>query len=228
MRDEVRAALREDDGLRLGAEQIARRLHCSASTLRRRLKTEQTSFTRERRAARAEAALEILKSGYPVEQAARRVGLSPDHMRHVLVEAYGFSPSRVKQMVAIALRLRDEPESRAQLEQARRDDELLGKLIGDLGATHPLYPWAKELIVLGYHPERESASYQEELKEKERQAYIRRRQRLDAAVVSGMAVEDLEELDVKGLLMEKEYRQGQMHWRANQRRRNRVAGGASR
>jgi AraC-like DNA-binding protein len=228
IRAEVQKALRQTGGLRLSAGQIAKRLYCSESTLRRHLRAEGTSFVKERKAARAEAAFELLKRRYPVEQAARRVGLSPDHLRLVMEEVYRFSPAAIKQMVVIAERLKQEPESRRQLELARRDDELLQGLLGHLDASHPLYEWAKDLVLLGHHPERESAKYREQLKQKERLAYIRQTQRQDAEAVTALSVEDLYEVDVESLLSEREHRQEHMRWRANQLRRYRRANGATR
>jgi AraC-like DNA-binding protein len=228
IRSEVQKALREENGLRISAGGLASRLYLSESALRRHLRAEGTSFVKERRVARAEAALELLKRGCPVERAARRVCLSPDHLRLVMEAVYGFSPGAIKRLAAIADRLRREPESRRQLALARREDESLQELVGDLDASHPLYGWARELVLLGHHPERESAEYEAQLKERERLAYIRRTHRRDAAAVMAMSIEDLDDVNVSALMAEKEHRQEQMRWRANQLRRERRASGAAR
>jgi hypothetical protein len=143
-------------------------------------------------------------------------------------EVYRCSPAAIKRIVATAERLRQEPQNRRQLEHARHDDELLQELLEDFDASHPLYGWAKDLVLLGHHPERESAEYREQLKQKERLAYIRRSHREDAEMVLAIAVEDLDEVDVEGLLDQREHRREQMRWRANQRHRRRRTSGAAR
>lgn len=216
---QVREMLREENALRLSASEFAKRLFCSESTLRRRLRAQGTSFVKERNAVRSHVALELLERGYSVGQAGRRVGLTPDHFRTIFKRAYGFSPQEVGRMVAIATRLQIEPRSRSDLKRAERDDRLLQDLLTGIDVSHPLNEWAKGLVLVGHHPERQTPAFVEELRKKEHAAYLRRRDQEDAEAVMAIPVDDLGDIDVALLLAQKEHRHEQMRWRANQRRR---------
>jgi AraC-like DNA-binding protein len=220
---EVQRQLSEEGGLRLSAAQMAKRLYCSERTLYRKLSAAGTSLVSERNAARVAAALAHLKNGYSVEQAARRVGLSADYLRVVMQEALGITPEKVKQIVRVSARLEKEPESRSELARTKLDDQLLQELIGDIGPTHPLYRWAKEIVLLGHKPERDSAAYKKKLREKELAAFRRRQDEVDATAVAALELEVLGDLDVDSLLSQREHREEHMRWRANQRRRREPA-----
>lgn len=224
---QVREALREENGPTLSAPGLAKRLFCSESTLHRKLRKDGTSFSKERNLARARVALVLLRRGYPVEQAGRRVGVTPDHLRVVMQDIYGISPERIKLAEAVARRLLVEPKNRQELIRAKRDDRLLQELLEDIGPAHPLNGWARGLVLSGHHPERDTVAYQEELREKERAAYARKRDQEEAEVVMAMSIDELDQIDVGGLLAERDHRADHMRWRANQLRRTRSAGGAS-
>jgi AraC-like DNA-binding protein len=216
---QVQKGLREENALRLSASDFAKRFFCSETTLRRKLRKHGTSFTAERNTVRVQVAFELLLRGYSVEQAGRRIGLTPDHFRVVFKRAYGFPPERIKLAATVAERLRGEPMSRTEPRQAERDDRLLQKLLVDIDASHPLNEWAKRLILVGHHPERQTAGYEEALREKERAAYRRQQDIEDAIAVAAIPIDDLDRIDVTLLLDQKEHRHEQMRWRANQRRR---------
>jgi AraC-like DNA-binding protein len=224
---EVREVLEEVDGTRLSAPRLGRRLHCSESTLQRRLREQGTSLVAERNKIRASRAFALLGEPYPVSQAARRVGVSTDHLRAIILSVYRWTPAKIKRAAELAAALETEPCTRSKLAAAQRRDQMLQRHLAEIGADHPLASWAKGLVLRGYHPERESAAFAKELRERERAAYLEKRERSEAEVVMSLSVEELDEIDVEHLLVQREYETERVHWRANQLRHQR-AGTASR
>jgi len=217
---DVRAILREDsNGLRMSARRLAQRLYSSETTLRRKLRAAGTSLTHERSLARAEIALPLLQRGKSVKRVADRVGISPDHLRVTLESIYGLHPSTVQHVGRLVRTLEGEPRSLRALERAQEKDRLLQDLLADIGPDHPLASWARNLILVGYHPERESAKYRERLRVQEREAYLRARDQRDAEVVMAMADEELPDVDVSALLTQKQESIAHMRMTANRRRR---------
>jgi AraC-like DNA-binding protein len=202
---------------------LARRLHCSESTLHRRLREQGISLVAERNKIRARRAFALLGEGYPVSQAARRVGVSTDHLRAIMLRAYRWTPAKIKRALELAAALESEPRARSDLAAAKRRDQLLQEHLAEIGADHPLGPWAKKLVLCGYHPEREKAAFAKELRERERAAYLEKRERMEAEVVMQLPVEELDEIDVEHLLVQREHEAEGMRWRANQLRRQRTS-----
>lgn len=203
----------------MSAGQLARRLFCSESTLRRRLRKHGTTFVRERNVIRAQDAFEFLAQGHSAEATARRVGVTRDYLRVIMLQGYGYAPRKLGRIVELARRLMDEPQTLRAVEAAKRDDLALQELLGEIGPNHPLSGWAKGLVTLGYHPERDTPEYLEELRNRERAAYIRRQHREDAQAVMGLSIDDLHEVDVPYLLEVKRSSKQHMHMTANKRRR---------
>lgn len=219
---EIRRTLQSPDGTRLSAPRLGRRLHCSESTLRRRLRELGTTLVAERNRIRASQAFAPLGAGYPVSQAAMRVGVSTDHLRAIMLHAYGWTPAKIKRAVELAAALEAEPRTRSESAAVKRRDHLLQEHLAEIGADHPLAAWAKRLVLRGYHPERENAAFAKELRERERAIYLERQERRDAEVVMSLSVEELKEIDVEHLLVQREHEAENMRWRANQLRRQRA------
>lgn len=219
---QVRAALREGrDGPKLTAKVLARKLFCSESTLRRQLRRSGTSFIYERTLARAEVSLDLLSAGYPVGYVARCVGVTPDHLRLIVRSRYGWSPSQIKRVAILARGLADEPTNLRDYRKAKADDRLLQELVAELDSNHPLSGWARQLVLAGHHPERDTPQYQDQLRENERLAYLRRREEIEANAMASLSIEDLAEIDVPKLLREKRNAEMHMRYVANRKRRNR-------
>jgi AraC-like DNA-binding protein len=81
-------------GRPLTIESIAADLNCSRSTLQRCLYAAKTTYTTQLRIVRAAVAVKALVGGDSAQSAARSVGLSPDHLRHLLLnECGGIGPA---------------------------------------------------------------------------------------------------------------------------------------
>ncbi|MDX6602624.1 MAG: hypothetical protein QOF13_1826 [Solirubrobacterales bacterium] len=176
----------------------------------------------ERNKIRARQAFALLGVGYSVSQAAMRVGVSTDHLRAIMLRAYSWTPAKIKRAVELAAALEVEPRTRSELAAIERRDHLLQEHLAEIGADHPLTAWAKGLVLRGYHPERENAAFARELRERERAAYLEKQGRRDAEVVMSLSVEELNEIDVEHLLIQREHETENMRWRANQLRRQRA------
>lgn len=220
---EIRSALQGVGGTRLSAPGLGRRLHCSESTLHRRLRERGTSLVVERNKIRASQAFALLGVGYSVSQVAMRVGVSADHLRAIMLRTFGWTPAKIKRAAELAAALEVEPRTRSALAAIERRDCLLQEHLAEIGADHPLAAWAKELVLRGYHPERENAAFARELRERERAAYLEKQERRDAEVVMSMSIQELfKEIDVEHLLVQREHQAENMRWRANQLRRQRA------
>lgn len=223
MLSQIHGVLRNGrDGPKLSERQVAERLFCSESTLRRRLRQNGTTFSRERNAVRAQVAFDLLQRQNPAYHVARRVGVTADHLGVIMRQAYGLSPRRISLIARVADRLREEPSSLREFEAAQRDDVLLQELLADIDACHPLGAWAKGLVTLGFHPERETVEYRNELRKRERAAFEEKRHRVEAEVVMTFSFEELSEIDFGALLEEKHHSRAHM-LHAVRKRRERVA-----
>lgn len=222
--DEIRNQLRAAEGNFISARRLAQVLHCSESTLHRRLRARRTNLPALRNEIRAQAAFELLSGGASVSEAARKVRVSPDQLRSIVVDVYKWKPGKIKRAVELAGALTVEPTSRRNLALLKRRDEELVALLSELGAGHPLASWAKSIVTAGDHPEREYADYQKVLRAREKRAYRERRDRNDAHVVMQMPIAKLDEIDVEQLLAEKAHAEEMMRWRSSQRKRQRESG----
>jgi hypothetical protein len=145
--------------------------------------------------------------------------VTPDHLRVILKGAYGYTPRTISLIARVARRLEEEPSTRRDLEAAQRDDLLLQELLSDIGAGHPLNDWAKRLVLLGHHPERETAEYLSELRKRERADFEQKRQRAEAAVVMmALPLDELAEIDFAALLEDKHHARVHMLYTVRKRR----------
>jgi hypothetical protein len=171
----------------------------------------------------AQAAFDLLQHGYTVEQVARRIGVTPDRLRLVIVQVYKWTPSKIRRAVRLASRTADEPHSFAELLADERADAALQQLLGDIDAGHPLNHWAKRLVMSGYHPERMTVAYRERLYKLEDMDYLSSHMSVDVRAVMQMSINDLREIDWPALLDARQKKEARVRQKANQRRRARSA-----
>lgn len=93
----IGAALRADPADDRTLDGWARRLHTSTTSIRRAFVTELgTTYTTWRSAVRLEAAVVLLRRGYPVANAARAVGLTHNGLLAAFHRGYGCRPSAMR------------------------------------------------------------------------------------------------------------------------------------
>lgn len=210
---------------RMSVEAFSARLYCSPSTLHRRLRRRGTTFAAERSAVRVARAFELLNDGHALSISAARVGVRPDYLCVMMRRWYGLTPRRIQQIVRLAQELRRQPQTRKELAQFGRNDARLQVLLDPIGASHPLAGWAKELVVLGDHPEYGEPEFLTGLREVEGRLRLRRQHQADAERVAGLSEEECAmPVDVEYLLLKVEHAQQHMRWRSRQLRTARQSG----
>jgi AraC-like DNA-binding protein len=218
---QIRQALEEAVvGRRASVDSVARALHCSASTIHRRLNRRGTSFAAERAAIQAGLAFDLITRGCRISTVAGRVGVSSDHLCVIVRKAYGLTPRQLQRITRLARRLGEEPRTRQELAQFERDDALMQSLLAPIDADHPLAGWAKGLVLLGDRPEYYDVEFMRRLKEQEARRRVTAQQIADFQVVAGLSEEECratpEEMDL--LHEEAAHRAETMRWRSRQLR----------
>jgi AraC-like DNA-binding protein len=230
---EIRQAVRHGVAQgRMSVDAIARRLHCSTSTLHRRLRRHNTTFSEQRTEARLELAFHLLTSGYGAAFAASKVGVTRDYLGVMMRRSYGLSPREIQWAVRLAEGLRQQPRTRQELASFRRNDEQLATLLDQVDARHPLAAWAKELVVLGHRPEYDEREFMRELREEEARRRLEAQHEADAAAVASLDETECRTTapDFGYLRAEAEHNRERLRWRRRQLRKARsgVAAPASR
>src|SRR5689334_1104701 len=101
--DAIRDALAEGVAeRRMPVDAIATRLHCSPSTIHRRLRRCGTTFAAVRGSIQVRRAFERLTTGDRVSLAAASVGVSTDHLGVMMRRSYGLTPRRIKEIAVLA------------------------------------------------------------------------------------------------------------------------------
>jgi AraC-like DNA-binding protein len=83
-------------GRPLTVESVAADLHCSRSTQQRQLFVAGTTYSVQLRKVRALVAVKAIMGGANATAAARQVGLSPDHLRKLLLDECGIGPAGLR------------------------------------------------------------------------------------------------------------------------------------
>jgi AraC-like DNA-binding protein len=147
---------------------VAADLHCSPSTVQRRLAQLGTTYTAELNLMQSVVAVKLILRGDSASQAARAVGLTPDHLRHVLRVHAGLAPAALVRCRDIDSRLRhwtQHPASagtrlyRRRLADWIRYRRELRLHLEDLPARTFLSPWASDLLARSRRPDFRSARY---------------------------------------------------------------------
>jgi AraC-like DNA-binding protein len=218
----ITQALREglEERRSLSVEAIAHRLSCSPSTVHRRLRRRGTTFVAQRRAVQLHLALGLITSGYAPSVAARRVGVSSDHLGVMMRKTYGLGPRQLGEIARLADDLRQSPRTRQELVAYGRKDVRLQRLLEPIGPGHPLLDWARELVVLGNHPEFYEHEFLQKLREEESRQRVRAQHRFDAEMVAGLCEEERLTAADDGELLAFSAEQARlnMQWRSRQLR----------
>jgi AraC-like DNA-binding protein len=159
---------------------IARALYCSESTLHRTFRRHGTTFAAERNQIRVASALALLQDGLAPNRVARRVGVTPDYLRLLVVATVGMTPVQIAHVAALGVRLNRPPASFEELEHRPMADAELQRLVGDIPAGHPLATGGKKMVVDAFHPEFETVEFWESLRARYRAHRAELRDRLDA------------------------------------------------
>lgn len=166
IRTAIREALRgcavRPDAHPLTIVAIASDLSFSRSSVQRTLADASTSFTAELRAARAQAAVRAIYAGATVADAAARVGVTPDHLRNVLLQEYGIAPGALRHCLRIARKLnqwRKTPERSGsalywrRLRDWRSFDVQLHRHLDPIPPTSALRSWADGVLAAAARPD---------------------------------------------------------------------------
>jgi AraC-like DNA-binding protein len=161
--DEIEDAIREAFTYgRTSIDDVAQILTVSRSTVERALaesgrSKEPTDFTSLRRKVRLKIGLPLLTNGESVRSVAEKVCLSPDHLTVIVREETGLTPRQIIRAACLRKRIEDWKREgplrqgttlyRMRLRAWDRIDAELTNLLGDLGPSHPLARWAKQLLV---------------------------------------------------------------------------------
>ena len=161
--EEIENAIREAFTYgRTSIEDVAQILTVSRSTVERALAEstpfeEPTDFTSLRRKVRLKIGLPLLTNGESVRSVAEKVCLSPDYLTVIVREETGLTPRQIIRAACLRERIenwkREGPLNqgttlyRMRLRTWDRIDIELTNLLGDLGPSHPLTSWAKQLLV---------------------------------------------------------------------------------
>jgi AraC-like DNA-binding protein len=150
----------------------------SRATLQRVLAAERTSFKIVRRRVQLDIALERLTAGDAASAVVREIGVTPDHLCVLVREATGLTPRdiiRARHLADIVTRWKRHGPPvawsrryREHRRQWRRVDEELQRLLADLGPSHPLADWAKQLLVAADRPDFRTQPYRDLLREERR------------------------------------------------------------
>lgn len=158
---------------------VARALSCSESTLHRTLRRHGTTFAVERNRIRTEVAIESLKAGTPVASVARRVEVTPDYLRRLIVAEVGMTPVQIARAATLAHDLAKPPRTFSDLSRRREEERRLDDLVGDLPAQHALAGWAKDLLQRTFLPEVETDAFFAELRRQHQRDRAARRDEND-------------------------------------------------
>jgi len=173
----------------------------------------------------------MLKEGAPVRRAADGAGLTPDHLRIVVREAFWMTPCEIREIAWLARNLRREPSTHDELAAFRRTDHALQERLAPIGADHPMVSWARAIVLLGDRPEYDTPEFAAKLRASEAAGRRRRRDAADAARVQRLPPDarELTRDDVLALLAHKQDVARRMRernvtrLRARQRRAERTA-----
>jgi AraC-like DNA-binding protein len=188
---EVQAQVREllDSDMPVPIEAVAGGLFLSKSTLQRRLAELETSFTMIRSQVQVDVAGEWLISGASCASAARRAGLSRDHLCRLVSAQTGLQPrqiARACQLARRAERWRRSAPSRAgtrmyaeRAEKWKRLERELTQLLAPIpDAGDPLSGWARKLRRSARRPDYRRGAFRARARaERKREQAIRRAQR---------------------------------------------------
>jgi AraC-like DNA-binding protein len=162
IRDALRDCAVRPDAHPLTIVAIANDLSFSRSSVQRNLAEASTTFTAELRAARARAAVRAIYAGATVAEAAARVGLTPDHLRVVLLQEYGIAPGALRHCLRIARKLnswRRTPERSGsslywrRLRDWRSFDVQLHRYFDPIPTTSALRSWADGVLAAAARPD---------------------------------------------------------------------------
>jgi AraC-like DNA-binding protein len=178
---DIQGAIKTSLGKHRGASAylVARSLFCSESTLHRTLRRYGTTFAIERNRIRVVMAIELLTAGRSVASVARRVDVSPDYLRRLIVAEVGMTPVQITQAATLAQQLAELPRTYGELSERPNAERRLDDLVGDLPAGHPLAAWAKNLMRRTYLPEIETTEFFAELRLRHQEARAARRDASD-------------------------------------------------
>jgi AraC-like DNA-binding protein len=171
-------------GRPLTIESVAADLHCSRSTLQRQLCLAGTTYSVQLRKLRALVAVKAIMSGANAAAAARVVGLSPDHLRKLLLDECGIGPAGLRRCREIRRTFdvwtQHPAESGTRLyrkrlhawSQLRRE---LDRHLAPIAATSPLRGWADQQLAASNRPDFRSGPF------RQRARAARARERAEAA-----------------------------------------------
>ena len=178
--EEVEDAIREAFSYgRTSIEDIAQILTVSRSTVERALtgtvgSRQSTDFTSLRRKVRLKIGLPLLTHGESVGSVAEKVCLCPDHLTVIVREETGLTPKQIIRASRLGQKIerwkREGPLRqgttlyRLRLREWDRIDVQLSDLLGDLGPSHPLAHWAKQLLVDLERPDYRRQPYRDVLR----------------------------------------------------------------
>jgi len=171
-------------GRPLTVESVAADLHCSRSTQQRQLFVAGTTYSVQLRKVRALVAVKAIMGGANATAAARQVGLSPDHLRKLLLDECGIGPAGLRRCREIRrtfdLWTQHPAESGTRLyrkrlhawSQLRRE---LDHHLGPIPANSPLRGWADQQLSASNRPDFRSGPF------RRRARAARARERAEAA-----------------------------------------------
>jgi AraC-like DNA-binding protein len=200
VRDAIFAAIREhgaggDRPLTLPS--IAADLHCSRSTIQRVLSSGGTTYTEELFKARRALAAMAIGDGGSASQAARRVGLTPDHLRVLLIKRFGIGPAGLQRCLRTERLLRSwtrhPPAAHTRLYRARLGAwkgrrAQLQLYLDAIPAKSPLRGWADRLLAASTRPDFRTREHRSTKGEERR----RHRDQFNVEVHRGLYPEDHE------------------------------------
>lgn len=141
---------------------IAVDLHSSRSTVQRVLAAAGTTYTDELFRARTVLAVMAMGDGVAAGMAARRVGLTPDHLRVVLMRRFGIGPAGLQRCLRTERLLRSwarhPPAAHTRLYRARLGAwrgrrAQLRRYLDPIPSDSPLRPWADRLLAASERPD---------------------------------------------------------------------------
>lgn len=149
-------------GRALTVDSVAADLHCSRSTLQRQLFLAGTTYSIQLRKVRALVAVKVIMGGASAATAARQVGLSPDHLRRLLLDECGIGPAGLRRCREIRrtfdLWTKHPADSGTRLYRRRlsawsRLRSELDRHLGPIAENSPLRGWADQQLAASKRPD---------------------------------------------------------------------------